>query len=107
MICTLTARRIKPGHSDEFLERFESSADDMPPEMMERWNAVYACRDTRDEDVILTFGMFDGTLDELRQIMSSGARDQQLESFGDIVEEELIDGSFEVIKNFVTEAGRV
>lgn len=101
MICTLTARRIEPGKGDEFLRQFEASADDMPAEIMDRWQAVYACRDVRNEDVILTFGMFDGTLEELREIQASEGRDRQLQQFAPLVESELFDGSFEVIKEFV------
>lgn len=106
MICTLTARRISPGQSDEFLRRFEASADDMPSEIMDRWQAVYACRDTSDPDVILTFGMFDGTQEELREIMDGGDRERQLAEIAPLVAETLIDGSFEVIKEFVAESSR-
>ncbi len=106
MICTLTARRIKPGQSDEFLSRFEAGADEMPPEIMDRWRAVYACRDATDENVILTFGMFDGTYQELREIMDGGDREKQLESIEPLVDEVLLDGSFQVIKEFVGESSR-
>jgi hypothetical protein len=106
MICTLTARRIKPGQSDEFLKQFEASADDMPPEILDRWQSVYACRDVDDEDVILTFGMFDGTLEELRDIMDGSERDKQLASIAPMVDQVLLDGSFQVIKEFVGESSR-
>jgi hypothetical protein len=42
-----------------------------PEDVLERWSQVYVCRDVSDGNVILSFGLFDGTLDELREIQSS------------------------------------
>lgn len=69
MICTLTARRLKPDAFDAFREAFEKAGiEDVPPEIVKRWSRVYVCRDVTDDNVALTFGFFEGTLEQLREI---------------------------------------
>jgi hypothetical protein len=64
MICTLTARRLKPGAFDAFREAFEKAGiEDVPEDIVKRWSRVYVCRDVTDENVALTFGFFEGTLE--------------------------------------------
>lgn len=101
MICAITARRILDGRTDEFLEKFSAGADEMPSEIRERFAAVYACRDVNDPNKILTFGLFDGSLDELRAVQQTNTRDEQLDGIEPLVDEVLFDGSFEVITEFV------
>jgi hypothetical protein len=101
MICAMTARRVSAGKADEFLEAFRSGTDSMPDEIRDQFKAVYACKDVTDPDVVLTFGLFKGTIDELRELQSRGERGEQLEGIAPLVEEVLIDGSFEVVGNLV------
>ncbi|MCB0829970.1 MAG: hypothetical protein KDB54_03990 [Solirubrobacterales bacterium] len=61
MLCALTVRKVKPGKSEEFLEKFRPPDDETPG----GWQRFYAIRNTADEDEVITFGIFDGTLDEL------------------------------------------
>lgn len=101
MICAMTARRIAEGKVDEFLEKFGSAPEQMPPEIEEKFKAVYACRDVRDPNTILTFGLFDGTYDEFRELQSRDEREEQLEEIDPLVEEVVFDGSFDVIREFI------
>lgn len=103
MICALTARRIADGKTEEFLDAFTGGADEMPDEIRERFKGVYACRDVVDPNVILTFGLFNGTLDEFRELQSGENRDQQLDAMSPLIEETLFDSSFEVLHEFVGE----
>jgi hypothetical protein len=98
MIVTLTARRLRSGAEDEFRAAFEGAVDAMPEDVVKRWSRVFVCRDVRDPDVILTFGLFDGTLDELRAIQGQPERDAQLDAISPTVDEVLLDGSYEVIR---------
>ena len=41
MICTLTARRLKPGSFDNFRTQFEKIGDTAPAEVLARWTNVY------------------------------------------------------------------
>lgn len=103
MICALTARRIAGGKTEEFLDAFTGAGDEMPEEIRERFKAIYACRDISDPDVILTFGLFDGSLDQFREMQGGGDREQQLEAMSPLIEETLFDSSFEVLHEFIGE----
>lgn len=98
MICTLTARRIRAGAADDFRGAFEGSVEQMPEEAGKRWTRVYVCRDVTDENVILTFGFFDGTLEELREIQAQADRDAMLARIAPHVADVLLDGSYEVLE---------
>jgi hypothetical protein len=68
MICTLTARRLKPGAYEEFRAAWDIGG------RPSGWTHVYHCRDVEDPDVVLSFGLFDGSLEELREAQTgSGA----------------------------------
>lgn len=96
MICTLTARRLAPGAFEQFRDAW--GPRDRPPEGAERWNPVYVCRDVDDENVVLTFGMFQGSLDELRAAQRDFDYDAQVQRVGQYVEDVLFDGAFEVVE---------
>ena len=55
MICTLSARRLKP--SDDVFSGAWGGGDERPAET-ERWRRIYHCRDVEDENVIISFGFF-------------------------------------------------
>ena len=96
MICTLTARRLKPGAYEEFRAAWDPAhADD---EALRGWTRIYHCRDAADPDVVLSFGFFDGTLDALRQAQARLGRNAQVHRIGPHVDQVLLDGSFEVIE---------
>lgn len=106
MICAMTARKIKPGQTEQFLEAFINRSDEgLPAEIRERFTAVCACRSTEDPETILTFGMFDGSIDEMRELQSGSMRREQLAEIEPFVEQTLFDGSFELLHDLVAEAG--
>src|SRR5687768_4439007 len=95
MICTLTTRRLKPGAYADFRSAW-GSVEETPE--AERWTSVYHCRDVEDENVVVSFGFFDGTLDELREIQEKIGREAQVGDVDPHVEEVLLDGSYEVVE---------
>ncbi len=99
MICTLTARRLKPGSYEAFRAAWDPA--DAPPEVIGRWRRIYHARDVDDEDVVLSFGLFDGTLDELRELQGQAGRGGQVDRIAPLVEEVLLDGSYEVVEEIV------
>jgi hypothetical protein len=103
MILALTARRVSAGKAAEFIEQF-GGTEPMPDEVREKFRAIYASVDVKDPDVVLTIGLFDGTLDELRGLQGSDARAERLGNVDPLIEEILVDGSFEVAREFVAEA---
>jgi hypothetical protein len=96
MICTLTARRLKPGTYDDFRAAWDPGEE--RPEGFDRWKRIYHCRDVEDENVVVSFGFFDGTLEELRGIQEAVGRSAQVSSVAPYVEETLLDGSYEVVE---------
>lgn len=104
MICAMTARRIKPGQSEEFLDAFAGQSEQLPAEIRERFKTVLACRQVDDPDVLVNFGIFDGTLEELRELQAMPARAGQLNLIEPFVEEKLFDGSFEIVRDYIAEA---
>lgn len=99
MICAMTARRITDGRVDEFIEKFGEAPEKIPEEIASKFKGVYACRDSEDPNVILTFGLFDGTLEAFRELQSGDERAEQLDQIAPMVEEVLIDSSFEVVRD--------
>jgi hypothetical protein len=92
MICTLTARRLKPGAYDAFRSAWDPGA---PPR---GWTHIYHCRDVEDPDVAISFGLFGGTLDELREAQALLGRQRQVDRIEPHVEEVLLDGAYEVVE---------
>jgi hypothetical protein len=97
MICTLTARRLKPGSFEDFRAVWEGEQE-RRPELAQRWNPIYVTRDVSDENVIVSFGFFDGTLDELREAQREYGYGSVVERLSPHVDEVLLDGAYEVVK---------
>ena len=96
MICTLTARRLKPGTYEQFRAAWEPShAQD---EALRQWSEIYHCRDVSDPEVVISFGLFDGSLDELRQDQALLGRGSQVDRVGPHVLQVLLDGCYEVVE---------
>jgi hypothetical protein len=98
-IVTLTARRVKPGQMDALREAWKSAIDEASPDIVRKWAPVYVCRDVTDENVLLSFGFFQGALEELREAQSA-QRSAQLNRIEPFVEEILLDGAYEVVEVF-------
>ena len=66
--------------------------------MPEGWTRIYHVRDVQDRNVVISFGLFDGTLEELRKAQATLGRQAQVDRIGPHVEQVLLDGSYEVIE---------
>lgn len=99
MICTLTARRLKPGSYDDFMDAWRQRPDDpQAAEAVAKWNPVYATRDLNDENVVVSFGFFQGSLEELRAAQAAGGYAEAARSWDQHVAEVLLDGAYEVVE---------
>jgi Antibiotic biosynthesis monooxygenase len=94
MICALTVRKLKAGTFDQFREAFMSNADDMP-EGFVRFNMV---RNTEDPDEVISFGFFDGSVEQLREVASKEGYEEQLEGIAPFVESVGADGLYEIVE---------
>jgi hypothetical protein len=97
MICTLTARRLKPGSYDAFRAAWDPQVAGGP--MPAGWTQIFHAHDIDDPDVVLSFGLFDGDVQALREAQAAMKRDAQLDRIGEHVDSVLLDGSFEVVEH--------
>lgn len=96
MLCALTVRKLKPGTMEDFKQAF------MPDDMSNvpaGWKQFYALQSVNDENEVITFGLFDGTLEELRAGQQEGEYDQRRASADEFVESVGADGIYEVVEN--------
>ncbi len=101
MLCALTVRSLKPGTFDQFREAFMAGEDfeDDPPEGFVRF---VMARDSGSPDEVISFGLFDGTVDEMRKLAAESGYDEQLERIAPFVESVGTDGLFEVVEDYST-----
>jgi hypothetical protein len=94
MICTLTARRLNADAYDEFRAAWDATytTDDE----IRRWSHIYHARDLTDPDVIVSFGFFDGTAEELRAIQARNSS-ANADLIAPHVATNLLDGSYQVL----------
>lgn len=96
MFVTLTARRLNPGAYDAFRASWDPGETDLAA--LRHWKRIYHVRDVSDPDVVISFGLFDGSLDELREMQARMGRGDQVDRVDPHVKETLLDGSYEVIE---------
>jgi heme-degrading monooxygenase HmoA len=107
MLCFLTARRLKPGSFEAFREAWEPTQDgaDWP----EGFSRAYHLRKAGDEDEVISFGFFDGTMEDVERLRNDEGfaqqREQQMERMSEHIDDVLVDGIYEVAEE-VTPPGR-
>jgi heme-degrading monooxygenase HmoA len=94
MIVMYTARRLKPGAWEDFRQAWDPG-DEKPP----GFQRAYHARNIRDEDEVISFGLFDMTKDDYHRWRGEAdaqenARVDRLSAF---VENEYVSGVYEVI----------
>jgi len=102
MICTLTARRLKPGAYEAFRAAWDPTA---AGDELRGWTHIYHAHDVADPDVVISFGLFDGTLGELRTAQARLGRGSQVDRIGPHVEAVLLDGAYEVVEELTPSVG--
>ncbi len=95
MLCALTVRKLKPGAMEDFKQAFVPAEEMEPPP---GWKRFYALRGVENEDEIITFGFFDGTLEEMRANKDDNEYDQRRAATEQFVESVGTDGVFEVVE---------
>lgn len=94
MIVMFSARRLKPGAWDQFRRAWDPG-DSYPPGLKH----VYHARNIRDEDELISFGLFEMTEDEYRAWRKSAdaEENQRVDSLSQFVTNEYVAGVYEVI----------
>ena len=92
MLWAHTVRRLKPGTYEEFKEAFFPKADDAPA----GWIRFHALRSLADENEVVTFGFFDGSLEDLEQSQSETDFEERRQAIEPYVEEIVVNGVYEI-----------
>ena len=92
MLCAHTIRRLKPGTIDEFVETFG------PPKGADPggWVRFHALRSLADENEVITFGFFDGSLEELEGSQDEHGYERMKAAVAPLVEEVVSNGVYEI-----------
>jgi heme-degrading monooxygenase HmoA len=96
MLCFLSARRLKPGAYDQFRRAWEPPSDEYPP----GFQRAYHVRNVRDEDEIVSFGLFEGSLEEIRAWRAEHEQEElkRQDKMAAFVENLHVEGIYEVIE---------
>jgi heme-degrading monooxygenase HmoA len=96
MIVMLSARRLKPGAWEQFRQAWDSGEGEHPPGLQR----VYHARNIRDEDEVVSFGLFDMSADDYRRWRedADAEENQRVDRMSAFVENEHVAGVFEVIE---------
>jgi heme-degrading monooxygenase HmoA len=94
MIVMLTARRLKPGAWDQFRDALTQTPDQAPPGFVRG----YAARNIRDEDEVISFGLFDMSEADYRRWreQADAQETQRVDRLSTFVENEHVSGVYEV-----------
>jgi heme-degrading monooxygenase HmoA len=94
MIVMLTARRLKPGSWEQFRRAWDPG-DTRPPGLQRAYHA----RNIRDEDEVVSFGLFDMTEEQYRawRAEADSEENARVDSLSAFVENEHVAGVYEVI----------
>jgi heme-degrading monooxygenase HmoA len=94
MIVFFSARRLKPGAWEQFRRAWDPG-DARPP----GFQRAYHARNIRDEDEIISFGLFDMTEDDYRRWRAEADAEEtkRVDHMSAYVESQPVEGVYEVI----------
>jgi heme-degrading monooxygenase HmoA len=96
MIVLFTARRLKPGSWDQFRHAWEGDPSARPPGLQQ----VIHARNVRDEDEVISFGIFDMSEADWRRWReeADAAETDRVDKLSAFVENEHVSGVYEVVE---------
>ena len=96
MLVFFSGRRLKGGHWDEFRQAWGGDED---PEGMPEGSVVYNARNIKDEDEVISFGIFPIDRDSLDVIRGSEEDElKRKEEIGQHVHDTPLEGVYEVVE---------
>ncbi len=95
MIVMFTARRLKPGAWEQFREAWDPGEE--PPPGLRR---AYHARNIRDEDEVISFGLFDLTEEQYRSWREEADAEEtnRIDRISAFVQNEYVSGVYEVVE---------
>ena len=97
MLCAHTVRRLRPGTFDQFRAAFMPHADDAPA----GWVRFHMLRGLSDRDEVVTFGFFEGTLEELERSQDAADYGSRRDAIDPLVETVIANGVYEIVESLV------
>ena len=94
MLCALTVRQLKPGTFEQFTDAFRPPETEEPPRGWVRFTMI---RDTADENRVVTFGFFDGTVEELERSQEQHGYAARRAAADEFVEDVPVTGVFDIV----------
>jgi heme-degrading monooxygenase HmoA len=94
MIVMFTARRLKPGAWENFRRAWDPGAEKPPG-----FQRAYHARNVRDEDEVISFGLFDMSKDDYHRWreQADATENQRVDRLSAFVEHEAVSGVYEVV----------
>ncbi|MCB0871513.1 MAG: hypothetical protein KDB52_11825 [Solirubrobacterales bacterium] len=84
---------MKPGTAEQFIENFRPPDDEVPG----GWKRFFTLRNLADEDEVITFGLFDGDLDQLNASQAeNNAYEERIKAVEPFIESTGTSGIYEV-----------
>lgn len=99
MLCAHTVRKLKPGTFEQFVEAFSPDREDAPA----GWVRFHMLRKLGAEDEVVTFGFFDGTLEELERSQKDAGYQDRRDSIDGFVDTVVANGVYEIVESWTTE----
>jgi heme-degrading monooxygenase HmoA len=95
MIVMFSARRLKPGAWEQFRHAWDPG-DEKPPGLQQ----VIHARNIRDEDEVISFGLFDMSEEDYRRwrTEADAQENQRVDRLSAFVKNEYVSGVYEVIE---------
>jgi hypothetical protein len=100
MLCAHTVRRLKPGTFDQFSEVFRLRGENAPP----GWVCFHMLRSLADQNEVVTFGFFDGTLEELERSQEASDYRGLRDAIDPSVDTVVANGVYDVVVTWTTDA---
>ncbi len=93
MLCAHTIRRLTDGSFDRFAEGFMPPGENPPP----GWVRFHMLRSVTNPNEVVTFGFFDGTLDELERSQADSDYQSRRDTIDPLVDEVVANGLYEIV----------
>ena len=100
MLCAHTVRRLKPGTYDQFRDAFMPAAEEAPA----GWVRFHMLRGVANPDEVVTFGFFDGTLEELEGSQDASDFEQRRTAIAEYVDAVGVNCVYEVSESLALDS---
>ena len=100
MLCAHTVRRLKPGTFDQFRDAFMPSAEEAPA----GWVRFHMLRGLANPDEVVTFGFFDGTIEELEGSQDASDFEERRAAIAEYVDAVVVNGVYEVAESLALDS---